>query len=269
MLNWGDLFTARQKLNLCTLVQLTTAKSDASNSIRALLAFIVSRAADRLATLVGWDTTGEKVDHVFKRQALPMTWDFAEGVPIADASGGLEGILEQILGTVEDWAATNRRVGQATLADAAKHPLPSDSARIWFTDPPYYDAVPYADLSDFFFVWLKRALLNSPLLRDPFQPDNPLTPKTFETSRTRRSSTMVDLKIAPSLRSDGEGVCGRRRVLREDGVGSVVFAHKTTEGWEALLVRYDSRRVDDYCVVADRHRAGASAARPRIGGARH
>ena len=65
-------------------------------------------------------------------------------------------------------------------ADATDHPLPDQTAGIWFTDPPYYDAIPYADLSDFFLVWLKRTLPGHPLLRDPFDPDNPLSPKTRE-----------------------------------------------------------------------------------------
>jgi putative DNA methylase len=236
MMTFGDLFTARQKLNLCTLVQITAARSDISESVKRLLAFVVSRAADRHATLVGWDTNGEKVDHVFKRQALPMTWDFAEGVPLADASGGLEGIFEQILGTVEDWAAINRSVGQATLADAASGPLLPDSARIWFTDPPYYDAVPYADLSDFFFVWLKRCLPDHPLLRDPFDSDNPLTPKSLETVQDETKN----LDGHPKNRHFFEDAMGRAfskgaDVLTDDGIGCVVFAHKTTEGWEALL----------------------------------
>jgi adenine-specific DNA methylase len=236
MAQWGDLFTAREKLSLCTIVQIIKAKSKSSDAVRPLLAFIVSRAADRLATLVGWDTVGEKIDHVFKRQALPMTWDFVEGVPIAVTSGGLKGIVEQILGAVEDWGTTNRTVGQAVLADAAGHPLPSDSAKIWFTDPPYYDAVPYADLSDFFFVWLKRCLPENPLLRDPYDPDNLLTPKSLETiqDETKKVDGVPKDRIffeAAMARAFAKGA----DVLAENGIGCVVFAHKTTEGWEALL----------------------------------
>ena len=64
---------------------------------------------------------------------------------------------------------------QTQCADAVRSPLPNDAAGVWFTDPPYYDAVPYADLSDFFFVWLKRVLPDSPFSRDPFDPQNQLT----------------------------------------------------------------------------------------------
>jgi putative DNA methylase len=127
--------------------------------------------------------------------------------------------------------------GQVQEADATSSPMPAESAAVWFTDPPYYDAVPYADLSDFFFVWLKRALPDHPLLRDPFDPANPLTPKTRETVQNE-CSLSVDGK--PKDRDFYETAMAKafaegRRVLREDGIGSVVFAHKTTEGWEALL----------------------------------
>ena len=107
---------------------------------------------------------------------------------------------------------------------------------MWFTDPPYYDAIPYADLSDFFLVWLKRTLPDHPLLRDPFDPDNPLSPKTAEAVQDETKSD----NGRPKDRAWFEETMAKaftegRRVLREDGVGSVVFAHKTTEGWEALL----------------------------------
>jgi len=102
--------------------------------------------------------------------------------------------------------------------------------------PPYYDAVPYADLSDFFLVWLKRSLPGLPLLADPFDKQNPLSPKVAEAVQDETKEHDGQLKNrawfeATMSKSFTEG----RRVLAEDGVGSVVFAHKTTEGWEALL----------------------------------
>ena len=128
--------------------------------------------------------------------------------------------------------------GESTveLADACASPLPDETADVWFTDPPYYDAVPYSDLSDFFFVWLKRMLPNNRMMKDPFDNNNPLTPKKQEA--VQDESKMVDgdkkdknffEKIMAKAFSEG------RRILKEDGIGAVVFAHKTTEGWEALL----------------------------------
>ena len=122
------------------------------------------------------------------------------------------------------------------IADATDHPLPTESALVWFTDPPYYDAIPYADLSDFFLVWLKRTLPGNQLLRDPFDPHNALSPKSREALQNDskqygghpKNRQWFEEKMAHAFT---EG----RRVLSDAGVGSVVFAHKTTEGWEALL----------------------------------
>jgi len=128
--------------------------------------------------------------------------------------------------------------GSASLqaADAAAHPLPDQTAGIWFTDPPYYDAVPYAHLADFFFVWLKRALPDDPLLPDSFDEHVGTTPKKREIVVDRPHRLSSSTKNATSYeqgmaRAFAEG----RRVLQDDGIASVVFAHKTTEGWEALL----------------------------------
>ncbi len=173
----------------------------------------------------------------FTRQALPILWDFCELWPFDDASWSLPGSIEWV-STYCDWAGKLGLLsGQIEQTDAIENPFPDNTVHVWFTDPPYYDAVPYADLSDFFLVWLKRALPGHPLLRDPFDPNNPLAPKSREAVQNERSET-VDGR--PKDRAFYEETMARafaegRRILREDGVGSVIFAHKTTEGWEALL----------------------------------
>ena len=88
-----------------------------------------------------------------------MIFDFAEAVPWTNASGNLDGAVEWVATVVERFAVLEMPA-QGDISDACTTPLPDDSASVWFTDPPYYFAVPYADLSDFFFVWLKRALPN-------------------------------------------------------------------------------------------------------------
>ena len=108
---------------------------------------------------------------------------------------------------------------------------------VWFTDPPYYDAVGYAELSDFFFVWLKRTLLNHPLLKDPYDLNNPLVPKQRECVQDEAYSS-VDGKPKNRAFFEETIACAfaeGRRVVKDSGIGSVVFAHKTTKGWEALL----------------------------------
>lgn len=229
--SWGDMFTVRQK---CALLALLDAlPTDTRVDCLEALACAFDRVAMSNMTCTRWNATAEKMQHTFGRQALPMVWDFAEVVITAKAPGNWESGYELIAGVIE--ASASLGGGQAQLADACDHPLPDESADVWFTDPPYYDAVPYAHLADFFFVWLKRALPGHPLL-DPPGTRNGTTPKDNEivVDRPHRRS---DSKKDAAFYENGMAAAFAegRRVLNEDGIGSVVFAHKTTEGWEALL----------------------------------
>ena len=238
MLQWGDLFTARQKV---ALVALGNASDSVPNDeeTKRCLGLSLSGVVDRNVSLTTWrpQADQEKVEHLFARQALPMTWDFGEAVPLTDSTGSFSDRLAILAKTISETSGSNEHhMGQIQPADATALPLPDQAAGVWFTDPPYYDAVPYADLSDFFLVWLKRTLPDSPLLRDPFDPDNLLSPKDREavqdeTKKHEGRSKDREWFEETMAKAFAEG----RRVLSEDGVGSVVFAHKTTEGWEALL----------------------------------
>ena len=239
MLQWGDLFTARQKAALVEFCRAIVAQSD--GTVATLLGPVVSGVADRNASLATWrpQADQEKVEHVFARQALPVSWDFGESVPISQSTGSWHDRVAAVARIIAvDSVGTNKTEPRAQVqaADAVAHPLPDLTGGVWFTDPPYYDAVPYADLSDFFFVWLKRALPTHALLRDPFDADNTLSPKDREAVQ---DETKLD-EGRPKDRSWFERTMARaftegRRVLQDDGIGSIVFAHKTTEGWEALL----------------------------------
>ena len=232
MLQWGDLFTARQK---AALVALGGTVSELTEPLRSLVAIALNRTADGSASLSGWLPSGEEIKHVFARQALPIVWDFGEANYLADASRSWDSALNSIINVLErDWPKLTQ--GQVESADATNHPLPDQSAGIWFTDPPYYDAVPYADLSDFFLVWLKRTLPDHPLLQDPFDPHNLLSPKIPEAVQDETKFNSGNPKDRAWFeKAMAQSFAEGRRVLNEDGVGSVVFAHKTTEGWEALL----------------------------------
>jgi adenine-specific DNA methylase len=233
--NFGDFFTRRQKLAMVALTQAVRDQHDNPQSVQRTMGVVLGRCADRLSTVCRLDTSRETITNTFARQALPIVWDFCEANPFSDATGSFEGALDWVVKVVECWPTS--LVGQAHLADAADPPLADQTAHCWFTDPPYYDAVPYADLSDFFFVWLKRAFPNDPLFRDPFDSTNPLTPKVREAVRDEQAH--LDGRQKKSAKSYEETIyrafAQARRILREEGIGSVVFAHKTTEGWEALL----------------------------------
>ncbi len=125
-----------------------------ADALMVYLGLGVSRLANRQSTNNFWDTTGEKIQQVFARQALPMVWDTAEGNPFSSSSGNFLGQLEYLAKSVETLPAFPQR-GFAYQCDA---PFADYENQIVSTDPPYYDNVPYADLSDFFYVWLRYSL---------------------------------------------------------------------------------------------------------------
>ena len=232
VLRWGSLLTARQ---VATLVELSQSTAEIEDSVRSLLAIAVDRVAGGSSSTSAWLASGEEVKHAIPRQALPFVWDFGESNCLATASRSWDSAIDSIVNVLDGGSLVAERA-QVQVADATDHPLPDESAEVWFTDPPYYDAIPYADLSDFFLVWLKRSLPNYPLLDDPFDSNNPLSPKSPEVvqdetkvnSGRRKDRGWFEERMALAFT---EG----RRILNQDGVGSVVFAHKSTEGWEALL----------------------------------
>lgn len=237
---WKDIATLRQQLSLHTLSKklITIAGvKDKMIYVAPILGLAVSRCSDFNSSLNSWAPDGEFVRSTFARQALSMVWDFCETMPLTTESGGFDGALSWVARVTEGLVCLKGSGGQVEPADACMSPIPDETVFIWFTDPPYYDAVGYAELSNFFFVWLKRGLQGLSLLRDPFDSKNPLVPKTRECVQ---DENYLSINSTPKDRVFFEQTMGSafgegRRVVREDGIGSVVFAHKTTEGWEALL----------------------------------
>jgi ribA/ribD-fused uncharacterized protein len=236
---WGHLFSARQKLGLVVLSEkvqsLSANGSIYSQATIELLALVVSKLTELACACCAWEPLAECPRHVFGRQAIPVNWDFAEGVLTSDSSGSFSVILDNVASTLAS-IGYNWLYASPQLADASESPLPDQAASVWFTDPPYYDSVAYADLSDFFFVWLKRILPHHPLMRDPFDAANPLTPKAQECIQNEEFLVDGSTKDRAFFeRKLTEAFLEGRRVSKSDAIGCVVFAHKTTEGWEALL----------------------------------
>ncbi len=240
MLRWGDLFTARQKVSFIlasrSVGKLFQSEQPGPPHTAELLAFAMNKVTDFNCSLARWRASNEDVGDLFGRQAVPIAWDFTETIVFEKAYVGLHRAVEHVSEVVNKISKSVSCRGDAQQTDAADHPLPDQAAGVWFTDPPYYDAIPYSDLSDFFLVWLKRALPGHPLLRDPFDPANPLSPKTREAVQDETKTCDGRVKDRVFFEDTmGAAFAEGRRVLSADGVGSVVFAHKTTEGWEALL----------------------------------
>ena len=235
MATFGDLFTSRQKMALITLSRLVASHEYTEASMH-LLALSVSRFADIANALCRWENTKHQVRNLFARQAIPMLWDFAEPGFAGGQAGDYATTLGTMIRVVDHSLFGDLGSGQVQVADAADHPLPDQAVDVWFTDPPYYDAIPYSDLSDFFLVWLKSALPNYGGLSDPFDGENRLSPKLQECVWNRshqhdgrpKDAAFFEASICKAF---GEG----RRILSPDGIAAVVFAHQSTAGWEALL----------------------------------
>jgi putative DNA methylase len=127
-----------------------------ADAVSIYLGFAVNRLADRCATICGWDSSRDTIRNVFARQAIAMTWDFAEGNPFSDSSGNWISCGDWISKVIGAFVPAS--VGSEVQHDAQSAPFPVGA--VVSTDPPYYDNIEYADLSDFFYVWSKKSLSN-------------------------------------------------------------------------------------------------------------
>jgi putative DNA methylase len=177
----GDLFTARQLVALTTFSDLAKEAAEyiAKDAVRAgwpdddvalaeggtgarayaegtavYLSFLVSQVANHSSTVCGWNSANSQMRSVFARQSIPMVWDYAESNPFSDSSGSFNSLFErQVKGFV---ALGHGSKGFAAQCDVNDQHITTD--KVVSTDPPYYDNISYADLSDFFYVWLRRSL---------------------------------------------------------------------------------------------------------------
>ncbi|MGA2706042.1 MAG: DUF1156 domain-containing protein [Isosphaeraceae bacterium] len=237
---WRDLFTPRQSLSLSTLTRLVgladhrirrELDGHLADAVSSCLALTVNRQADRCSSLCRWDSAYVKVSNTFGRQALPIVWDFCEANIFSGATGDFEGALGWVCEVIQ-MNASLLVSGTVAQGSATRNPLPDDSAGAFITDPPYYDAVPYADLSDFFYIWLKRTLGNvhTGLFNDV------LTPKREEVVQLAERNPIYSYKTRENFEKlMQQSLVEGRRVTQPSGVGVVVFAHKTTGAWETML----------------------------------
>ncbi len=201
---WGDLFTPRQLVALTTFSDLVAeareqVKRDAlaagvsddgkllcdggagalayAEAMTSVLALAIDKAADYWSMLCFWHNAANqlKIVNTFGRQAIPMSWDFAEGNPFSVSSGHFLRFVS-LIGKVFDVAVSTHSPSHAEQHDASK--IKMATARVVSTDPPYYDNIGYADLSDFFYVWLRRNL-------------KPVFPELFATLAVPKAEELV------------------------------------------------------------------------------
>lgn len=232
---WRDLFNFRQLLAHTTYIKLSREylesladeSQDFRNALASIICLVINRLIDLNASLCVWQLNTPNTAHVFGRWALSMVTDYGEVNPLAGAGGSIDSVIKRVLSGIKNLINGIHNSGVAHKISAPNVPLPNNSVNYFITDPPYYDAVPYSDLSDFFYVWMKR------LVGDRFVDlfENPLTNKDDECimdNNKGKSRSYFEKQMEKAM-SEG------RRILDLDGLGVIIFAHKSTSGWEALL----------------------------------
>ena len=238
ILKWGDVFAPRQALTLVILTELVkkvgkkaaeTCSTEVGAVIQAIMSLSLNRLIGRVNSLCWWrsDAAHETVEVSFSGQTVPMKWDFAEGCPLTGGTAGWDDSYTPPVRAIEALAAANLHQGVVVQSSATACPLPDNAAQAFITDPPYYDAVPYAALSDFFYVWLKRTL-PAIFLGSFAESVAPKDGECIVDTASGKDRAYFEQCMAKAM---AEG----RRVLYPSGVGVLVFAHKSTSGWEAQL----------------------------------
>ena len=238
---YQDLFTPRQLLTLCTLAAGIRQTHNAmlaegieatrAAAVSTAFALTLSRLSDRSCALAAWDPVNETAGHAFARQALPMVWDFVEVMPWAGAAGDIRQHVETTAQLIESLSIRVAPV-KCIRGSAAAVPLADESQDAVITDPPYYDNISYADLSDFFYVWLKRSV-------GFLYPDDlggQLTPKRNEavvapyrhSGGKNEARTFYEHMMAAAFTE-------AHRVLKASAPLVCVYGHKTTLGWATLV----------------------------------
>lgn len=236
---WGDLFNARQKLALITFAEKVRQahgemlkegyEEEYAKAVGGYLAVSINRLADKNSALCRLIPQTEAIGFTFGRQALPMLWDYIEMNPAEHASGW-NTIKREILESIKHCCFQNTH-SKVTQSSATSLPHPDNFFDAVFTDPPYYDNVGYANLSDFFYVWLKRTI--GDLYPELFS--TPVTPKLSEivSDINRQGGKKAAKQFFESMLKIAFHEI--HRVLKPGGIAVIVYAHKSTEGWETLI----------------------------------
>ncbi|MCL2824287.1 MAG: hypothetical protein FWD57_09870 [Polyangiaceae bacterium] len=242
---WGSIYNPRQALALATFSrhirsiepEIRAAVSgfgnaaaepadDLAAAVTTYLGLCVSKLADFCSTITVLHSHGSpRPGHTFRMQTVPMTWDYLEINPISDGAASWTKITSDIDATISRLAFPGH--AHVRLASADCLPFESCTFDAIITDPPYYDAIPYSDLSDYFYIWLRRML-------------TPTHPSIFSTELAPKRSEIVQNpahnKSAEFYeRGMSRAFCEIHRTLKDSGIVVLVFAHKSTAAWERLL----------------------------------
>jgi len=246
---WGSLFTRRQTQALATFVVHTRSvrslmersgyPAEWAEAVTAYLALALDRLCDYSSAVCSWHISGEKMRNTFGRFALPIVWDFAEVNILSNTSGGYLGAVVWIHLFLERSFETKQTLQPRVRQQSVIRPIDS-IFDIIVTDPPYYDAIPYSDLMDFFYVWLRRTVYGLSKEVDLVF-HRPLGPKWShgdndgelidDSSRyegdNKKSRQAYEEGMSRAFRSCHDSLSGDGRLV-------IVFAHKHPTAWESL-----------------------------------
>ena len=245
---WGKLFNPRQLLALTTfttLVRDTHAEMlkvgldvEYAKAVATYLGIAASRLSGEHSTLSRWNPTGQKAQGALGLQALPMVWDFAELNPWGGSVGDANTALELASSVIEfSSGPTLAAPAQVVLRDARRQSEQSFSAVV--TDPPYYDSINYSDISDFFYVWLKRSIgfLHPDMFSLPLTPKREQIVMNVYASHGAESARDSQKEAARRRYVEGmtEAFTSMSNSLKDNGVQGVVFAHTDPDAWATLI----------------------------------
>jgi len=239
---WHGLFNDRQLLVLGTLAGLVRAahahmidegmEEVHARAVATYLAFAVDKIADYDSSFCSWHNKHEKVRNTFPQQSIRMAWDYCEVDPFANVSGSWDGAVQWIERALGHLCSVGQNPAQVLRGNAQALDLADASFDAVIVDPPYYDAFQYGDLSDFFYVWLKRSVGH--LYPEIFL--TPLTPKQAEVIENRADKKSAEYISHDEFESRLQNALAEMaRVVKPDGIVALVFAHTDVEAWEHLL----------------------------------
>lgn len=230
---WGDLFSDRQLNTLNTIVsktQLTVNPGSKYN--RALLCYIaiwIDRVIMANTSFGRWHVSGEKLEHPFSRQAIAMISDYPESNPFCESSGSAMNQLNWILRYIESENDGSFASNFVNASSGEQTQFRAKKLTAVVTDPPYYDAIAYADISDFFYIWLKKTLGEA----FPINFATPQTPKAEECTALKHHHNNSEQKAKKHFEDKLTQIFDAIEQQTSDVV-SIMFAHQSTAAWTTL-----------------------------------
>lgn len=233
---WGKMFSPRQILAMQTLVnklgeikQEILFDNEYGKAIVTYLGIFIDRISSRQTSLGLWNTKGEKIEHAFRRQGIPMVFDYPESNVFAEVGGGALNQLIWVIKYIESESNSPFSTMLQNASSGDKEQFPEKYLDAVVTDPPYYNQIAYADLSDFFYVWLKRTL-------------GDIYPVNFATPQTPKSEECTALKHHHENDYEKAKHHFENKLLQifdaiehqTSDVVSIMFAHQSTEAWTTL-----------------------------------